>query len=72
MLYALAEAPAALSNGYLQAIMAIIDALFRPQLSPLDRDSDFIKYTGSAPDFHPSLGQFCTLDRPWPRSRCKT
>ena len=30
VLYVLAEAPAALSNGYLQAIMAIIDAPFRP------------------------------------------
>ena len=63
VLYILAEAPAALSNGYLQAIMAIIDAPFRPQLSPLDSDSDFIKYTGGAPDFHPRLGQFCTLDQ---------
>jgi polyhydroxyalkanoate synthesis regulator phasin len=29
----------------------------------LDSDSDFIKYTGGAPDFHPRLIQFCTLDQ---------
>jgi hypothetical protein len=63
VLYVLPEAPPQLSNGYLQAIMAIIDGPFRPQLNPLNNDNDFIKYRGSAPNFYPALTQFCTLDQ---------
>ncbi len=62
------KAPASLGNAYIQAIMAILNAPFRPQLQPLDNDPDFIAYSilfhwgSGAPDFYPRLSQFCSVD----------
>lgn len=36
---------------------------WREYLAPLDRDPEFIAYQGGAPDFHPRLQSFCTLDK---------
>ena len=68
VIYALAKAPPDLANAYVQAVMALLNAPFRRQLAPLDNDDEFIYY-GSllgrgayAPDFHPRLHSFSTLD----------
>lgn len=67
-LYELPRAPAVYSEAYRQAAMAILTADFRADLAPLDRDDEFLFYarrfgwqTG-APDFHPALRRFCSLD----------
>lgn len=68
VIYALAKAPPGLVDAYVQAVVAILYAPFRPQLAPLDRDDEFIQYGrrfgwgGGAPDFHPRLRRFCSLD----------
>jgi hypothetical protein len=71
VIYALGQAPASLSNAYMQAIEAIIYAPFAPQLAPLDHDPEFIAFTGGAPDFHPKYASCwapgwpcCTLGNP--------
>ena len=68
VIYALAKAPAGRVGAYVQAVVALLRAPFRPQLGPLDRDDEFIYYrtlfgwgTG-APDFHPGLHRFCSLE----------
>ena len=68
VLYTLPEAPAALSNAYLQSVMAIIGAPFLAQPAPLDKDPDYIYYGmlfgwGGAPDFYPRVQSMCTTDR---------
>ena len=71
VLYALAEAPPALSNAYVQSVMAIINAPFLAQLAPLDHDPDFIYYGalfgwGGAPNFYQewvTIQPMCTTDR---------
>jgi hypothetical protein len=35
---------------------------YTTSLAPLWHDPDFLAYQGSAPDFHPALQSFCTLD----------
>ena len=70
VIYALQKAPAGLVNAYVQAAVAILRAPFRDALKPLDRDDEFIFYGtlfgwgASAPNFHPRLSGFCSLDRP--------
>jgi hypothetical protein len=66
-LYELTKAPAPRA-AYLQAAAAVYRASLDPRLQPLDNDPDFIYYGalfgwGGAPDFHPLLNQFCTLDK---------
>lgn len=76
VLYELPRAPQSYSEAYRQAAMAILTAPFRPHLAPLDRDQEFIGYarrfgwrdTG-APDFHPGLHQFCSVDHSVARQR---
>lgn len=63
ILYALAKAPASMSNAYIQAVLAIARAPFLAALAPLDRDDEFIRYRAGAPDFHPYLRRFCSTDR---------
>jgi hypothetical protein len=66
-LYALPKATG-LATAYVQAVLAIYYAPFRPALAPLDRDPEYIAYGmrfgwgGGAPDFHPRLASFCGLD----------
>jgi len=67
VIYELAKAPAGFANAYIQAVMTLISAPFQPQLQPLDNDDEFHFYGqllgwGGAPDFHPRLRRFCTLD----------
>lgn len=61
--YPLAKAPASLVSAYTQAVLAIDEAPFRPQLAPLDNDPDFKFYWGWAPDFQPQFQQMCSTDR---------
>jgi hypothetical protein len=49
-------------NAFQRAYQNIISAPWRPALDVLDRDDEFIAWYGSAPDFHPRLGRFCSLD----------
>ena len=68
VLYALAQAPASLVNSYVQSVLAIAQASFRPQLAPLDHDPDFLYYGalfgwGGAPNFYPRVQRMCTTDR---------
>lgn len=69
VIYALQKASENLVTAYVQAVVAIYYAPFRQALSPLDRDDEFIFYgqlfhwSSGAPDFHPYLIQFCSLDR---------
>lgn len=77
VIYALARAPATNSQGYVRAAMAIVGYAKRQALAPLDRDDEFIGYairfgwgTG-APDFHPRLQQFCSLDTKLADDRAK-
>ncbi len=68
-IWALAKAPPALSQAYVQAVVNILQAPFRASLAPLDRDPEHIYYGQlfgwgrSAPDYHPGLQRFCSLDR---------
>lgn len=67
-LYLLPTAPAVFSQNYVQAALAILYMPLRQSLLPLDRDDEFIGYAmrfqwgGGAPDFHPRVRRFCSLD----------
>jgi len=61
VIYDLAKTPEFV-EPYVSAVMDIFNTPVRPQLAPLDRDDEFIRYWHSAPDFHPRLSQFCSLD----------
>ena len=69
-IYALQKAPAGLVNAYVQTVVSILSAPLRDALKPLDRDDEFIFYGtlfgwgSGAPDFHPRLQSFCSLERP--------
>jgi hypothetical protein len=62
VIYDLAKASRDVVDAYVQALLALLGAPVRPQIDPLDRDDEFLKYLGSAPDFIPRLQQFCSLD----------
>jgi len=62
VIYALAKASPALVNAYVQSVVAIVRSPLRADLAPLDRDDEFLYWEHSAPDFHPRLTRFCTLD----------
>ena len=62
ILYELAKAPPQLSDAYVQALIEILNAPFRSDLDPLDRDDEFRYWRGYSPDFHPRLQKFCTFD----------
>lgn len=62
VIYAIQTAAARYAGSYVDAVVAIYYASFRDALAPLDRDDEFIKYRGSAPDFYPRLNRFCSLD----------
>lgn len=67
-IYGMPESPG-LSQAYAQAVVAIENAPFRGQLRPLDRDDEFLAYYGWAPDFHPRLSSFSSLDVMWVEQR---
>lgn len=68
-IYALATAPPTLVSQYVQAAMSLHNSPVKAQLAPLDHDPDYIRFSallgwgGTAPDFHPWLFQFCSLDK---------
>ena len=64
VIYRLARANQALPRAYEQAAADILSSPSREDLSPLDRDEEFLAWTGWAPDFHPRLHRFCDLDGP--------
>jgi len=60
--------PTASSAAYVRAATNLfytfyVNAPYATYLAPLDRDPEYIAYRGSAPDFHPRLSGFCTLDK---------
>ena len=68
VIYLLQTAPPNLVTSYVQAVVAIYYASFQEALRPLDNDEEYIYYGqlfgwGGAPDFHPRLNRFCSLDR---------
>jgi len=65
VIYDLAKAPRELVNAYVQALLTMLSAPFAHQLAPLDRDDEFLRYRGYAPNFYQSvrLGGFCSADR---------
>ncbi len=75
VIYALAKAPPSFGMAHVNAARQILEAPFRAQLDPLDRDDEFIYYSllfgwgGGAPDFHPRLQEFCSLDLEVARGR---
>jgi hypothetical protein len=69
-IYMLPQADMSYVDAYIQAVIEIIYAPFRPDLAPLDRDEEFIEYSArfagsatfpyaGAPDFHPALSLTC-------------
>lgn len=67
VLYALAQAPAALAQAYVNAVMALVRSPLVESLWPLDMDREWIDYhhrlgLGWPPDFHPHLHPFCSRD----------
>ncbi len=75
VIYGFPASDPGLVTAYVNAVIAIYYAPFRPDLFPLDRDDEFRTYTqrfsysprfrrriGSVPDFHPTLAHYCGLD----------
>lgn len=69
VLYQLPQTDASLSDAFRQAVMSVFAIPHYRSLSVLDRDADWLEYRGYAPDFHPRIGQRCTLDRDEVRRR---
>jgi hypothetical protein len=63
IIYQLAQANPSYLQQYTQAVMAIINAPFQPQLQVLDIDPEILAVYGSYHDFHPRLLGFCSLDK---------
>lgn len=51
-----------LAQLYQEAATRLVNAPFRHDLDPLDRDEEIYAYQGSYHDFHPQLTRGCTLD----------
>ncbi len=64
-IYELPAPPDALALAYRSAVLAIDNAPFTWQLRPLDQDDEFIAFYGRAPDFHPRMRRFRSVDVPW-------
>ena len=62
VLWALAKAPATMSQAYIAAVVAVYFAAYQADLAPLDRERDFPRFHHGSPDFHPRLTSFCGLD----------
>ncbi len=62
VIYDLAKAPREMVDAYIEVLRAILNAPLARRLDPLDRDDEFLYYRGYAPDFHPELVKFCSLD----------
>lgn len=61
-LYELPKAPPRLSQAYGDAVRGVINAPFRRELDPLDRDQEIFAFYGYYRDFHPRLSPFSSLD----------
>lgn len=67
-IYLLPVAAPGYSQAYVQAAIAIMSMPLRNALRTLDNDDEFIGYNlrfmwgSGAPDFHPRVGRFCSLD----------
>ena len=63
-LYDLLNLPAAASAKaqYQQAQQQTASVYMQPPFFVLDRDDEFIAWSGNAPDFHPRRGMPCSLD----------
>jgi hypothetical protein len=69
---------AGLMKAYIQAVIAVYYVSFLFDLSPLDHNTEFIRYSRrfgwrvwdiEAPDYHPLPGRFCTTDPAVARQR---
>jgi len=63
VIYTLARAPAGLVDAYVDGVVALLQAPFRADLAPLDRDDEFYAWERHRRDFHPRLSRFCDLER---------
>lgn len=63
IIYRLPEVSGGMSGSVVSAMRSIMSSSLQEQLRVLDRDRDFIRYRGSAPDFHPRARILCELDR---------
>lgn len=61
-LYELPKAPPRLSQAFGDAVRDVINAPFRRDLDPLDRDREIYAYYGYYVDFHPKLSPFSSID----------
>jgi hypothetical protein len=65
VIYELPRAPQALEQAYVRAVVAIETSPVQVLLRPLDRDEEFLAFYRWAPDFHPRVQSFATLDVEW-------
>lgn len=61
-IYELPKADSSVSQAWVSAALAVINAPFREDLAPLDRDEEIFSYYGHHVDFHPTAARFCSLD----------
>ncbi len=62
VIYELPKAPAGLSQAFANAVQQVVNAFFRRDLDPLDRDPEIFAFYGNYVDFHPPLQSFSSLD----------
>lgn len=62
LIYRLPVISGGMSSGVVSAMRSIMSSSLQEQLRVLDRDRDFIRYRGRAPDFHPRARILCELD----------
>lgn len=61
-IYELPKAPSGLSQAFSDAVRSVLNAPFRGDLDPLDRDPEVFAFYGDYIDFHPEIGRFSSLD----------
>jgi hypothetical protein len=61
-IYELPKVDMGISQAWVSATLAVMNAPFKPQLQPLDHDEEAFSHYGYYPDFHPRLRRFCHLD----------
>ncbi len=62
IIYTLPLTDPSLPAAFVNAVQQVVFAPLRDALRPLDHDEDFIRFSGHAPDFHPHIGGFCSLE----------
>jgi hypothetical protein len=68
-IYNLPPAPGALVQAYERAVRAFETSPHRATWRVLDQDDEFLAYYGWAPDFHPRMASFSSLDMGWVEER---